>query len=140
MHAGRVEQASALARRINKWITSRNKRRLCADTGKIEAKDMCAVVRQLTGRKQIVGAFDGVNAATLNAHYAAISTDPDYNTPTHKLSASQSFTTFISEWEVFKALDTLRLQLLVLTHCRPGSYDWVHHCFVNPPHSYLICL
>jgi len=49
-----------------------------------------------------------INAATLNAHYAAISTDPYYNTPTHKLSASQPLTPYISEWEVFKALDTLR--------------------------------
>jgi len=117
-----------------------NKRRLCADTGKIEAKDMWAAVKQLTGRKQVAGAIDGVNAATLNAHYAAISTDPDYNTPTHKLSASQPLTPYISEWEVFKALDTCDLQLLVMTRCRPGSYDWVHHCFVNPSLSYSICL
>ena len=24
------------------------------------------------------------------------------------------------------------LQLRVLTHCRPGSYDWVHHFFCKP--------
>ena len=56
---------------------------------------MWAAVKQLTGRKQIVGAIDCVNAATLNAHYAAISTDPDYNTPTYKLSASQPLTVYI---------------------------------------------
>jgi len=119
-----------------------NKRRLCADTGKIEAKDMWAAVKQLTGRKQVAGAIDGVNAATLNAHYAAISTDPDYNTPTVPhiscLLASLLHTTYLSGRSSKHSIPC-DLQLRVLTHCQPGSYDWVHHCFVNPSLSYSIC-
>jgi len=62
MRAGRTEQASAIAKRVEKRITNRNKRRLCSNGRKNEAKDMWAAVRQLTGRRQVPAAIEGVNA------------------------------------------------------------------------------
>lgn len=108
MRAGRTEKASAIAKRIGKCITSRNRRRLCSDGRKIEAKDMWAAVRQLTGHRQVPAAIEGVNAQSLNDHYASISNDPDYTPPRHKYSASPSASDYISEWRVFCALDHLR--------------------------------
>ena len=108
MRAGRTEQASAIAKRIGKCITNRNKRRLCSDGRKIEAKDMWAAVRQLTGRRQVPAVIEGVNADALNKHCASISTDPDYVTPRYKYSAGPPSSDYVSEWRIFFALDHLR--------------------------------
>jgi len=82
MRAGWVEQASALAKRIGKCITNRNKRRFCREAGqKIEAKDMWAAVQQLTRPRHHSRVIEGVCATAVNSHYAAISTDLDYTAP-----------------------------------------------------------
>ena len=63
MHAGRVAEADTLAVRIGKDIASRDKTRL---SSKVNAKDMWAVYRQLTGKKQQV---NEITAESLNQHY-----------------------------------------------------------------------
>ena len=78
MRSGRVEEAGALAERIGKEITRRNKGRLTAISRK-SSKDLWATVRQLTGRKHDDSvAVDGITAESLNDHYAAISSDHGY--------------------------------------------------------------
>jgi len=47
----------------------------------VNAKDMGAAYRQLTGRIQQVNVVDGITAESLNQHYAAISTDTSYQLP-----------------------------------------------------------
>jgi len=69
---------------------------------------MWAAVRQLTGRRQVPAAIEGISAQAFNEHYASISTDPDYITPRRKSSACPSSSDYISEWRVFCALDHLR--------------------------------
>jgi len=97
MRAGRLEQASAIAKRVGKCITSRNKKLLNREGRQIEAKDMWAAVRQLTGRRRAPAVIEGINAQALNEHYASISTDPDYVTPRRKYSACSSSSDYISE-------------------------------------------
>ena len=66
-------------------------------------------VRQFTGRKRNVGTdISGITAGSLNQHYADISTDAEFSEPIVKYSACCSEDQYISEWEVFKHLDTLR--------------------------------
>ena len=77
LRAGRLEEASAIAKRVGKCITGRNKRLLNREGRQIEAKDMWAAVRQLTGRRQVPAAIEGISAQAFNEHYASISTDPD---------------------------------------------------------------
>ena len=108
MRAGRLEQASAIAERVGKCITSRNKRLFKREGRQIEAKDMWAAVRQLTGRRRAPAVIEGINAQALNEHYASISTDPDYITPRRKYSTCPSSSDYISEWRVFCALNHLR--------------------------------
>jgi hypothetical protein len=109
MRAGRVEEAGVLAERIGKEMTRHGKTRLSKIGGKTDAKDMWAAVRQLTGRQQEAATVDGITAESLNDHYAAISTDPDYTPPLHKQTATDSPTQlqYISEWRVFQLLDHL---------------------------------
>jgi len=76
MRAGRVEEAGAIAERIGKDIVKCNRTRLQKYDSRVDAKDMWAAVRQLTGHKQEQTVdVDGVDAAILNSHYARISTD-----------------------------------------------------------------
>ena len=69
---------------------------------------MWAAVRELTGRKQQNKTVDGVTATSLNQHYAAISTDASYTPPLLKQTTSLPHSELLSEWEVFRLLDTLR--------------------------------
>jgi len=72
-------------------------------------KKLWEAVRQFTGRKRNVGTdISGITAGSLNQHYADISTDAEYSEPIVKYSACCSENQYISEWEVFKHLDTLR--------------------------------
>ena len=70
---------------------------------------MWAAVRRLTGRQQKAGVVDGIDAESLNGHYAAIATDVSYTKPLHKSTANPSQQDYISEWQVFKILEKLRL-------------------------------
>jgi len=108
MRKGRVEKASALADRIGKLITKRSKSRLTRISHRTDVKDMWAAVRQVTGRCQDTAAVDGVSAESLNAHYANISTDANYQAPLHKLSAAAYGEQIVNESQVFRVLDSLR--------------------------------
>jgi len=72
---------------------------------------------------------------TLNSHYANVSTDFNYTPPSLKLTAVSDDQDYISEWSVFKALDTLRptaagldqipawfLRLGAAVFCKPLAY------------------
>ena len=107
MHAGRVEEADALAVRIGKDIASRNKTRLSHIDSKVDAKDMWAAYRQLTGRIQQVNVVDGITTESVNQHYAAISTDTSYQPPPCKHTAAPNVTEVVSEWRMFNILDNL---------------------------------
>jgi len=72
MRAGRVEKAGAIARRVGKEITKRNRTRLQKYNGRTDGKDMWAAVRQFTGRQQHPVVPDGIDADCLNKHYADI--------------------------------------------------------------------
>jgi len=113
MRAGRVEEANSLAERIGKDITRRCEIRLSLIDGRVDAKGMWSAVRQLTGRQQDTPKVDGVTAESLNEHYAAISTDSNYQAPARKQSVAQSQSNLpnmelISEWRMFQLLDKLR--------------------------------
>lgn len=82
MRAGRVEEAGALADRIGKEQTRHSKTQLSGAGAKTDAKDIWKAYRQLVGRRQEAGAVEGVDAESLNRHYASISTD----TPHHSVN------------------------------------------------------
>ena len=74
----------------------------------MDAKDVWAAMRQLTGRDWHQAGVEGVDAHILNAHYANISIDHQYTPPSHKLSATHcaDFES-LTEWHVFIIFDTL---------------------------------
>ena len=108
MRAGRAEEAGALSVRIGKDITQHGKIRLCKIGGKVNAKDMWAAVRQLTGRQQRTGPIDGITAESLNDHFAAISSDSNYNSPFRKPNPMTSLDQFVTEFQIYRILDKLR--------------------------------
>ena len=94
MRSGQVEKAGALAKRIGRCIVKQKEHRLKRDDGTIDAKDMWDPVRHVTGRKDEAVKIDGINAETVNRHYASISTDPHYESPSAKQSVSPASTTY----------------------------------------------
>ena len=66
MRAGRIEEAGALSACIGKEMTQHGKTRLCKLGGKVDAKDMWAIVCQLAVRQQRSGPVDGITAESLN--------------------------------------------------------------------------
>jgi len=126
MRAGRVEEASALAKIIGKDIVKKNSRKLNRIQGAADSKELWSAVRQITGRTRQAHNISGIDAYTLNSHYANVSTDHNYAPPSLKLTTVSDDHDYISEWSIFKALDTqipawfLRLGAAVF--CKPLAY------------------
>jgi len=102
MRPGRIEEADALAEHIGTDITEQNSRRL-------RHTRHVAAVRQVTGKSQSDRVtVDGISASSLNFHYADVSTDTDYQAPSPKQTSNiHPHVDYLSEWEVFRLLDTL---------------------------------
>ena len=108
MRAGRVEEAGALAVRLGKDISKHEKGRFCKPGGgKMEAKDIWAAVRELTGGSHNEANCAGINAESLNQHYSNISTDSRFSQPPRKQSADTTEASYIAEYQVFHILDHL---------------------------------
>ena len=109
MRAGRVEEAGALAHQIGRDITRRSKRRL-SNIRKTNAKELWRAVRQLTRRERDSEADPSITAATLNQHYASVSTDVSYERPPpkHTVVNHLHWSHCVSDYQVFRYLDTLR--------------------------------
>ena len=109
MRAGRVEKAGALSARIGQAIQRRCRSQLGKYDGKTDSAAMWAAVREITGRQAASVRDDGITAETLNRHYAGVSTDPAYVKPDEKpTDGDTSPPQCISEWDMFRMLDSLR--------------------------------
>jgi len=92
---------------IGKIIKRHNTTRLSHVEHKGGSKKMWEAVRRLNGRRPKACFVDGVTADSLNAHYASISTDPEYIEPHLKHTVNVPGVEYVSEWSIFNALDTL---------------------------------
>ncbi len=117
MRRGRLEKAAALARRIGLAIARFNSIQL--GDGRRDSRKLWRRVAQLTGKSREQLPDSDINADALNAHYAALSTDPAYAEPKPKLSCPSSFD---RDWPsallVFRHLDSLR-------RTSAGPDDWL---------------
>jgi len=107
MRAGRVEQASAIARRVGMLIvraTSGHLRDIDHRTGPSELWRRVGEITKGPSRKNTTGS--GLTAEELNTHYAEMSTDDDYAPPANKQTAPTD-QSFITEQRVFQILDRL---------------------------------
>jgi hypothetical protein len=74
----------------------------------MEAKDMWAAVRELTGGSHNEANCAGIDAESLNQHYTNISADSRYSEPLCKQTADTFESPYIAEYQVFHILDHLR--------------------------------
>ena len=109
MRAGRTDEASALSLRVRKSITRHSMKWLRGVNVKKNAKDAWSKVREFTrgtsGDNRLP--VTGITAQILNEHYAAISTDVNYQ-PTQTKITVVSRDSIITEVQVFQMLDTLK--------------------------------
>ena len=107
MRSGRVEEAGAIAVQISN-ITRRSKTCLNKLEGRPDSRAVWAAVRHVTKRKQQSAKVDGIDAQSLNLHYATISTDQQYRRPKYKPTAVLPNQQPLTPWGMFRLLDTLR--------------------------------
>jgi len=107
MHAGQVEEAGALAARIEKDIARHSQQQLKHIDARTDAKGLWTAVKKLTGCRYQAGPVDGITAEQLNNHYAAISTDSQYTPPALKQTTLPCWQQVISAPKVFEILDHL---------------------------------
>jgi hypothetical protein len=113
MRSGRLEEAAAIAVKIADAIKRYNSAELCRVDVLADARTMWTKVRQLTGRSKAANNDSNsatITAGTLNDYYAAISGDANYRAPCVKSTVNnRSEDNHITEWRIFKLLDTLPL-------------------------------
>jgi len=109
MRAGWVEEAGALAERIGDRIITQNTAYFRHERAHMNSKELWGKVKHFSRRGH--GAADlnppNIPAEKLNVHYAAISTDSSY-VAQHLRTTVNAPHEYISEWEMFRVLDTLR--------------------------------
>ena len=103
MHAGKTEQADALAARIGKEIIKHNTAQFKCIDAKVDASDMWHKVKQLSSRSGRSDSNCALTADQLNKHYATISHNMSYSIPVPK-SADGRLAHVVYEWEIFYIL------------------------------------
>jgi len=88
----------------------RNKRQLEKIGTKSNTKELWRAVRHLMGREHEPAVDPSITADSLNRHYASVSTDASYEQSPLKHTAAErpSLTHYVTDYEAFKMLDTLR--------------------------------
>jgi len=109
MRMGKAEEADAVANKIRTLIIRRNSTHLNKMDTKEGGKALWDQVKLLSGRTTQPKVPLGVSAASLNAHYASVSTDNSYTAPLLKATAApNSQSQAITEQAVFYLLDHLK--------------------------------
>ena len=108
MRRGKIEKANSIADRIKAHVMSRNASSFSHNPVK-NSKDLWARVRALSGKnnKNHAGAISNIDAEKLKVHYAAISTDKQYQPPAMKQTVNRTVE-HLTEFRVFGLLDSLK--------------------------------
>jgi len=105
MRRGRLEAANAIAERIKKAIITTNSNNFC-DIKNV--KELWEKVRQASGKGKSGPCNNpNITAEMLNEHYSKVSTDPKYEAPTLKSTATLP-EAFLTETQIFHLLDHLK--------------------------------
>ena len=132
MRAGRIEEANAMTVQIGKEISRQNAAQLSKITNSTNSKQMWKETAKYTKQSHnLPHDSSKFNAEKLNSHYASISTDPSYTKPINKHNDPQLGThqNTITEYMVFKLLDTLKITATGLLH---GISGWERLLLPNP--------
>jgi hypothetical protein len=105
MKHGQIEKASGLAEIIRREITSSNASELNSAVIN-NSKDLWRSVHRITGSTRHVSTTV-IDAATLNEHYANVSTDSNYRCPARKSTCHEPMF-WPSQFELFTLLDSLK--------------------------------
>src|SRR6218665_2976754 len=107
MRAGRLDEASACARRVGGGIERRTKRHLCDVDPRNGLGALWRRVGEVTGGQRRCERNDnGLSADEFNEHYAGISTDAGYESPCLKATVHAG-EDIVSESSIFYLLDHL---------------------------------
>lgn len=143
MRSGRIEAAAAIAVKIGNAFKQFNSAELCRVDLLHDAKTMWTKVRQLTGRCKATNTVCNnatITADSLNDYFAAISNDVSYAAPSVKSTVNnRSAENQITEWRMFKLLDTLPLTAMGLDNI-PAWFLRIGAPFFSAPISDMMNL
>jgi hypothetical protein len=108
MRSNQIEKANALSTKISKLINKSASRQLSNLGITTESKQLWQAVKGLTGKDIPSSSCPTINVELLNDHYANISTDSLYIPPCPKSSCLPSSAVSVSDYFIFKKLDTLK--------------------------------
>jgi len=103
-----LEEADVLTKLIGGEIKKCNKVCLNHIEGKTDVQALWTAAKQLVTRKQETNKLNGIMAESLNSHYAAVSTDKEYLSPPRKHTTTAAKFFYLSDWQVFRIMDTLK--------------------------------
>jgi Reverse transcriptase (RNA-dependent DNA polymerase) len=106
MRAGRIEEASACARRVGQCIERVTRAHLRGVDPRDGSRDLWKRVNDLTKGTSRAEHENAPSVSDFNVHYARISTDDGYTEPAKKSTAASN-RQFTSEYRVFNILDRL---------------------------------
>ena len=78
MRSGHLKQANSLADRVVSLNVQYHAGRLRNANFGVDVTDVWEMIRDITGKKKLEIPHLGVDSASLNAHYATISSEPSY--------------------------------------------------------------
>ena len=143
MLSGQIEAAAEIAVKIGDAIKQFISAELCRVDVLADAKIMRTQVRKLTGRSKAANTVcnNATNTAdSLNDYYAAISDDVSYTAPSVKSTVNnRSAENHITEWRMFKLLDTLPLTAMGLDNI-PAWFLRIGAPFFSAPISDMMNL
>lgn len=105
----KVEAANAIASKIQKAITNFNCHSLNSVNGISNTGEMWQKVNEFNGKSRKQQTVEGISASVLNKHYAAISSDLNYQQPNVKSTClPQAACDWLTPWSVMYALESLK--------------------------------
>ena len=138
MHRGLTEKAAALSLKIGAAIIAQNTRSFENPETISNSASLWAKVNAITGKTRSALVTDGIDASSLNAHYASISQDPNLSMPNLKpLTAAPTLD--ISPFYVMKALEGLKRTSPGLDNI-PVWFLKLSAPFISEPIAYLFSL
>ena len=110
MRTNRIEKADALSAQIGKAIARRDATQMANINHKVDSSRFWKAVREFEKQpSSCTTTYSNINAHQLNTYYATVSTDKQYRMIPKKQGPTESEFLPLSEWQVFRLLDYLKI-------------------------------
>ena len=108
MHSGRLEEADALSKQIGRLIDERNVSNISNIDCTSNAKELWDIIRCFNNKTKRCSGPTPFSPEIFNEHYATVSADAHYCSPSLRMSVAEEETNYTTEPLIFSMLDKLK--------------------------------